>query len=215
MQTAPHPISVHTEDQPQDIGEPAGIRPTRRGGRQKVTPRDGGAFASVASRDRTLPSASVAECHQRKTPVRQAAGREVSAEAPDVDTVLSVVRPNDDVNQTVPAIVGLLLVSGAILGTLWLANRLSPRSFPADHGVTSESPKWIRCAAETIERQPAPFTTGDFLITQTGEITALVEGTYRTIEVTLVEGRLFYSWFREHRDAHLDCPATGSPYADR
>lgn len=137
----------------------------------------------------------------------------MSAEAPDVDTVLSVVRSNDNVNQTVPAIVGLLLVGGAVLATLWLAKSLSPRSFPADHGVTSESPKWIRCAAETIERHPAPFTTGDFLITQTGERTALVEGTYRSIEITLVEGRLFYWRFREHREAHLDCPVTGSPYS--
>lgn len=126
-----------------------------------------------------------------------------------------MARFDAEVRQPVPTIIGLILVGAAIAATVWLVRDLGPRSFPDDHGLTATSPEWLRCAAESIERHPVPFTTGAFRITATDHRSAVVEGTFRTIDVTLVEGRLSYWWGWGSRALWLDCPEVGLVSAEQ
>ncbi|MEX1209173.1 MAG: hypothetical protein WEE36_11345 [Acidimicrobiia bacterium] len=121
----------------------------------------------------------------------------------------------DDDRQPVPTIIALLLIGAAVVATGWLVRDFGARSFPADHGLVSGAPDWLRCAAETIERHPSPFTTGGFRITATDGRSAVVEGTFRTIDITLVEGWLTYRWGRGSRLTGLDCPEVGLASAEQ
>lgn len=126
-----------------------------------------------------------------------------------------MARFEDEAGQPVPTIIALLLIGAAVVATAWLIRDFGPRSFPADHGLVSGAPDWLRCAAETIERHPSPFTAGGFRMTATDGRSAVVEGTFRTIDITLVEGRLFYRWGRGSRTTHLDCPEVGLASAEQ
>jgi hypothetical protein len=121
----------------------------------------------------------------------------------------------DEDRQPVPTIILFLLVGAAVVATGWLIRDFLPRSFPGNHGLVSGAPDWLRCAAETIERHPSPFTTGGFRITATGGGSAVVEGTFRTIDITMADGGLMYRWGRGSRITWLDCPEVGLASAEQ
>jgi hypothetical protein len=125
-----------------------------------------------------------------------------------------VPRSNAHVNQVVPAILGLLLVIGAVLVAWRLAAEVfpQPRSFEDDHGVGTDAPWWLQCVAESVERHPWPFTTGDFRLTETsftGTRELLIEGTFRSTKVQVVEGNITYWWWRGRQYLGMDCPHLG------
>lgn len=110
------------------------------------------------------------------------------------------------------ASLGFLLISGVVVMTLALVLAFGSRSFPDDHGIDPESPAWLRCAAETIERHPSPFTTGGFRITATDGSFAIVEGTHRDTEIAVVDGAwIMFRWRWVAQSVELDCPDVGWP----
>ena len=119
-----------------------------------------------------------------------------------------MARSSGDVHQVVPTILGLLLLVGGVILAASLVVDLVPRarSFPDNHGVGVEAPFWLRCVSETIERHPWPFTTGDFRLTQAGHRQLVIEGTFRSTDVTVVEGNIVYWGWRGHEYAPMQCP---------
>jgi hypothetical protein len=121
-----------------------------------------------------------------------------------------VRRSNDNVDQAVPTGVAVMLIGLAILATTLLIGDLRGRTiFPPNHGVAADAPEWMQCMEETIERHPSPFTTADFENEFLGARKARVEGTYRTMEVEVVQGSIVYPWIMGSGTRYLDCPGVG------
>lgn len=99
-----------------------------------------------------------------------------------------------------------LLVAGVVAMVLLL--RPAPaESFAPDHGVAGSDAEWVRCAAETIERHPGPFTAQKgFEIEEVGERRLLVRTALLTTEVQLGDGNLHYWRFRGWHTVISDCP---------
>jgi hypothetical protein len=117
-----------------------------------------------------------------------------------------VARPNRGgaIAASIVAVTMILLgiaLSGLLLGTV-----VRGRHFPDDHGLERDAPRWMRCAAETIERHPFPFTFGGFAIARTGDQTARISGSHATFEITVVEGYVVYWLGRGSHLLPLDCP---------
>lgn len=119
---------------------------------------------------------------------------------------------SDRIDNLRPALIAVSFIVVAALVAAWIVRGLGPRDdFATDHGLDASSPGWVQCLAETIERNPSPFTAGGFEIEQIDEITVRVRGTLRTTSVSRGEGNQFT--FRGpfgSQERSFDCPSTGS-----
>ncbi len=101
--------------------------------------------------------------------------------------------------------VGLILVAGYLLARLVL--QLVTPDFAEDHGVAG-APGWVRCAAETIERHPAPFgASSGFEIDRESPRFVTVRTALITTRVQVAEGSLVYHRGRGSHLVTLDCPS--------
>ncbi len=101
----------------------------------------------------------------------------------------------------------LLLLAAAVSVIVFVLRSAPAESFAADHGVAASAEEWIRCAAETIERHPGPFTAHNgFEIEEAGQRRLVVRSALLTTEVQLVEGTLSYWRFKGWHAVSLDCP---------
>jgi hypothetical protein len=115
-----------------------------------------------------------------------------------------------------PAVLVVLAIVVALLGAgVWVAAgkglRLPRFSFPADHGVSTTDPDWLRCAAETIQRHPQEFGAQHGFGVELRQRQWVVSGTWFDKWIEVADGKIAdrSPGSTDARKMPLDCPGVG------